>query len=233
MIDRAGPARRTYPSGVPNDSSCSVRVAGEDLQLRAERGFFWPRESVLAVADLHWGKTEAFHQHGIAIPHGVFESDLERLTRLIENTGARRLLLVGDLVHSAKAMTPEVVARIGRWRARHSETDVELIRGNHERHVKVLPESWRMAVHEEHLDLGPFRFAHHPEAVADRYVWAGHLHPTVRLRSGVESLRLHCFHVGERVGVLPAFSEFTRGLTMEKGPRERVFAVVESAVVEL
>nr|WP_223755747.1 hypothetical protein [Myxococcus sp. RHSTA-1-4] len=84
-----------------------------------------------------------------------------------------------------------------------------------------------------HLDEGPFRFAHHPEPAPGRYVWAGHLHPTVRLSGGGDRLRLPCFHVGRGVGVLPAFSAFTGGHDVSRRPGERVFAIADPAVVEV
>ena len=40
------------------------------------------------------------------------------------------------------------------------------------------------------MDEGPFHFSHHPEPAEGRYVRAGHLHPTVRLDTGVDRLRL-------------------------------------------
>ena len=210
-----------------------LRLKDEALELLGERALHWPRLGLLAVADLHWGKTESFHQHGIALPEGVLETDLARLDEALATTGATRLLLVGDLVHSARAMTREVVERISRWRRGHEHLHVTLIRGNHERHVKALPDAWRMDVAEEYVDEGPFRFAHHPEPVEGRYVWAGHLHPVVTLRSGVEHLRLPCFHVASRVATLPAFSAFTGGMPVSRRPGERVFAVVEDRVLEV
>lgn len=95
------------------------------------------------------------------------------------------------------------------------------------------PPQWRMEVHETHLDESPFRFAHHPTPAVGRYVWAGHLHPTVRLSAGGDRLRLSCFHLGSEVGVLPAFSAFTGGLDIPRRPGERVFALAGPAVVEV
>lgn len=54
-----------------------------------------------------------------------------------------------------------------------------------------------------------------------------------RLRGGGDSLRLPCFHLGPRVGVLPAFSDFTGGQRLGRGGGDRVFVVVEGRVVEV
>jgi DNA ligase-associated metallophosphoesterase len=212
---------------------CQVRVGGTLLELLPERALYWPEAGLLAVADLHWGKTESFQQHGIPLPGGVLEDDLARLSAALSATGARRLLLLGDLIHSRQGLTPTLIQRLAAWRESHAGVELVLVRGNHDRHVKTLPPEWRLEVLESHADEGPFRFAHHPEPAPGRYVWAGHLHPMVRLSGRGDSLRLPCFHVGRDVGVLPAFSAFTGGLNVSRRPGERVFAIAEPAVVEV
>lgn len=202
------------------------------MELLPERGLYWPERGLLAVADLHWGKSESFQQHGIPLPTGVLEDDLERLSRALRTTGARRLLLVGDLIHSRRGITAAVRERIATWRAGH-DVEMVLVRGNHDRHLKTLPPEWRLDVLETHTDEGPFRFAHHPEPATGRYSWAGHLHPVVRLSSGADRLRLPCFHLGPSVGILPAFSAFTGGVDMTRRAGERIFAIAGEAVVEV
>ncbi|HEX8435710.1 ligase-associated DNA damage response endonuclease PdeM [Archangium sp.] len=208
-----------------------VRLGGTELELRPERALHWPEGDVLAVADLHWGKPESFHQHGIPLPPEVLEDDLARLSAALRATGARRLLLVGDLVHSRRGLTREVVERVTAWRAGH-EVEMVLVRGNHDRYLE-LPPAWRMELVEPHADQGPFRFSHHPDPAEGRYVWAGHLHPTVRLNSGADRLRLPCFHLGSAVGVLPAFSAFTGGMDIRPRSGERLFAIAGDTVVEV
>ncbi len=207
-------------------------MSGREVELLPERALYWPEARLLAVADLHWGKPESFQQHGIPLPAGVLEDDLARLSRALERTQAQRLLLVGDLIHSKRGITPAVRERIATWRAGH-DVEMVLVRGNHDRHLKSLPPEWRLDVHEEHLDEGPFRFAHHPEPATGRYSWAGHLHPVVRLSHGADRLRLPCFHVGEAVGILPAFSAFTGGLDMSRRGGERIFVIADEAVIEV
>lgn len=203
------------------------------MELLPERALHWPDASVLAVADLHWGKTESFQQHGIPLPLGVLDDDLARLSSALTTTRARRLLLVGDLVHSRQGLTDDVIRRVTTWREAHPDLDVVLIRGNHDRHVRTLPPTWRMEDREDAWDEGPFRFAHHPEPATGRFVWAGHLHPMVRLGGGGDRLRLPCFHLRPGVGVLPAFSAFTGGLNVRRGRDDRVYAVAGTAVVEV
>ncbi len=63
---------------------------------------------------------------------------------------------------------------------------------------------------------------------------AGHLHPAVSLSGpGRQRERLPCFLFGERVGILPAFGDFTGGAAVRPRPGDRVFAVAEDEVVPI
>ena len=169
--------------------------SGTEVELLPERALYWPEAGLLAVADLHWGKPESFQQHGIPLPTGVLEDDLERLSRALRTRAPGGCCWWGTSSTRAGASRPPSSERITTWRAGH-DVEMVLVRGNHDRHLKTLPPEWRMEVQEEHADEGPFRFAHHPEPAAGRYCWAGHLHPMVRLPRGADRLRLPCFHLG-------------------------------------
>lgn len=205
-------------------------VRGEEVVPLPERALWWPAARTVVVADLHWGKEEVFHAHGIPVPRGALADDLARLERVATRLDATRVLVLGDLVHGALA--PSVIASVATWRARFG-TPMTLVRGNHDRHAPSLPESWGITEVTGVLEEGPFAFRHDPEPVADRYVWAGHLHPMVTLRGPGDRVRLPCFHVGARLGVLPAFGTFTGGIGVRPAPGDSVFAVAEGQVVAL
>lgn len=230
--------------GQPHDHCQGLRLAGEEVVLLGQRALFWPRRSTLVVADLHWGKADSFRATGLPLPgavvDGVLAADLGRLDRAVEATAARRLLVLGDLIHARDGVTPALTAKVAAWRRtldRRGVERLELIPGNHDRHVSQLPPEWQVAVLAEVVDEGPFRFTHAPPPGADSagapYVLAGHVHPVARLRGGGDSLRLPCFHLGSRAGVLPAFSELTGGHRLGRREGDRVFVVVEERVVEV
>jgi DNA ligase-associated metallophosphoesterase len=205
-----------------------VELAGEQVELLAERALWWPSARVLVVADLHWGKVETFHAHGIPVPAGVLGDDLDRLGRAIARTGASRVLVLGDLVHGP--LRPAVVEAVSTWRHTH-RTPMALIRGNHDRHAPTMPEAWNIEDIRGELREGPFLFTHVPAEHPGAYTLAGHLHPTLRLRGRGDSLRLPCFFLGPRVGVLPAFSAFSGGVAVRPARGDRVWVVAEGAVV--
>ena len=75
---------------------------------------------------------------------------------------------------------------------------------------------------------------HHPNAPADAYVLAGHVHPAAIVGGrSRERLRLPCFHFGPAVGLLPAFGEFTGMHTLQRGALDRVYVSTGDAVREV
>ena len=61
---------------------------------------FWEKEKALVLSDLHIGKAAHFRKNGIALSNQVFESDLQRLSILIEHFKPEKLVVVGDLLHA-------------------------------------------------------------------------------------------------------------------------------------
>lgn len=207
-----------------------VELAGESLVLLPERAMFWPRRRVLFVADLHWGKREAFVVEGIPLPDGVLRDDLGRLEALIDRHRVERVVVLGDLIHNRAGITDAVVEQVAEFRARGPE--MWLIRGNHDRHLPRLPQCWRIDEHEDRLEP-PFVYTHVPRVDPGGYVVAGHVHPALRLRTRGDGLRVPCFHLGPTHAVLPAFSAFTGGAVVTRAPGDRAFAIAGDRVIEV
>jgi DNA ligase-associated metallophosphoesterase len=210
-------------------------LAGEQLRLLPERAVFWPSACALVVADLHWGKAAAFRAAGIPIPGGATRRDLERLDSALARTGARRLVVLGDLFHArAGRVATRTLAELRRWRGQREALEIQLVRGNHDRHAGDPPADLRVNCLDAPAFLPPFVLRHEPAVSDAGYTLAGHVHPGIVLAGrGLFRERLPCFVVGARMAVLPAFGSFT-GLGMvapEEG--ERVFVVADDEVVEV
>jgi len=188
-------------------------VRGERVQLRSDRTLFWPGRQWLIVADLHFGKAESLRRDGIALPSAVMDADLHRLGVALAETAARRLLILGDLVHDAAGMTAAMVQRVSEWR-RRVPVDVALVPGNHDRRVDQLPPLWAIERLPERVCDGPFVFTHAPDdgAGPDTFTWHGHVHPVRTVRGGGDRVRLPCFCIGASAGVLPAFTSLAGGM---------------------
>jgi len=207
---------KPQPAGAP-----TVEVRGESLLLLPERAVYWPSQSALLVADLHWGKDEAFRRQGSPLPQGVLKSDLSRLQRCIEQCGARRVVILGDLIHNRDGVSEGVVAEVAAWR-KANPIAMTLIPGNHDRHLRQLPPGFDIEVAPAALALGRLVLTHDPtreDRAGGDYVVGGHIHPVFRVRSRNDQIRLPCFHIGMNHALLPAFSEFAGGfmVTAKKG----------------
>ncbi|MFN4284902.1 MAG: ligase-associated DNA damage response endonuclease PdeM [Lacibacter sp.] len=206
----------------------------QQLWLSAERCIFWENTRMLLVSDLHFGKSGHFRKEGIGIPQAVFRNDLRRLTHSITFFKPDALLIIGDFFHSCYN---KEVALFEKWRSDMHWLPIHLVQGNHD----VLPEQWyaaqNIAVHKNHLEVGPFTFVHewHPEAAAKgSYYFSGHVHPGIRLQgAGKQSMRLPCFYFGAQHAIMPAFGGFTGLHTLRPKKGDAVFAIVNHNVVAL
>jgi DNA ligase-associated metallophosphoesterase len=218
------------PPGSPNDHSDTnaVLFGGESFALLPERAVYWERERALLVADVHLGKAQTFQRAGIPVPQAVHDADLDRLSHLLHRTGARRLIVLGDLFHSSTGFTEELLTRFRRWLDRH-ELPVTLVGGNHD--VPLLPQLSQLPIEivDDAFSLGNITFSHAGMGTGPR--WSGHAHPVLMLRRGGESLRLPCFWFREEVAVLPAFGAFTGGKAIRPAKRDRVFVVADDRVL--
>ncbi len=212
----------------------TISMAGEVLQLLPQKALYWPREATLFIADAHFGKVAAFRAAGIALPPGTTTQALARLNECMAATQAKRMVFLGDFLHSRDARAKETFSRFAAWRLDHSALELILVRGNHDVHAGDPPAEWNMRCINEGETLGPFCLAHHPEPDLRGYVLAGHIHPAVRLQGRAnDSVRLPCFWFGQYVCVLPAFGEFTGTYTVQPKPGDRIFVVADKQVIEI
>jgi DNA ligase-associated metallophosphoesterase len=212
----------------------TVPVAGELLTLLPEKAAYLAERQLLLIADAHIGKAVSFRRLGVPVPQGSTADNLANLSALVARLDVRRIVFLGDLLHSAHAQSAATQAAVAQWREVHRDLDLTLVRGNHDDRAGDPPVVLGIKVVDEPLRLGPWALCHHPDARPDGYVLAGHLHPCVTLQGRArERLRLPCFWFGDQVGVLPAFGAFTGMHPIVSQPPDRVYALTGDAVVEV
>lgn len=204
----------TLPAGARR-----LTVGDDVLDLLPGRAAWWPSHRTLFVADVHIGKAASFRALGQPVPAGTTQDNLRRLTALVQQCQAQRLVVLGDFLHAATAQQAQVVEQVQVWRDLHSGLDCVLVRGNHDSHAGDPPPSLRFEVVDEPSPMGPFLACHHPGARPGGLVLAGHLHPAVALRGPAHDRhRLPCFCLTQDQLILPAFGAFT-GTTLEGLPK--------------
>ena len=76
-------------------------VLDDALVLDARRAAWLPGPRLLAVADTHLGHAWVQRARGQLVPVGTPDDSLDRLAALVRDHAARRLVIVGDVVHAA------------------------------------------------------------------------------------------------------------------------------------
>ena len=213
---------------------CRAEWAGEAVDLLPERALWWPARGLLFVADLHIGKAATDRAWGQPVPGGTTQENLARLDTLIARHAPSGIVFLGDFLHAAQARTPQVLAALDAWRARHAGLALTLVRGNHDSRAGDPPAALGIEVVDEPHRIGPFACCHHPQTHPGLFVLAGHVHPVCGLSGpGRDRMRLPCFVQDGEQAILPAFGEFTGGWHVPPGGGRRFHAVGGGAVWRL
>jgi len=204
---------------------------GQVVQFLPEGVVFLPDHGALIVADVHLGKSATFRAKGLPVPEGDTHRDLARLLALLAETGARRLIVAGDLFHAPSGITPEIEREIATFLQR-LEIPFHLVCGNHDAKIRRLPCSIDS---QAFLQMENIRIIHDPrDASGESLHLAGHWHPMVKIPDGRRtSLRLPCFLLRGTTLVLPSFGSFTGGAVIPLHPDDRIFVPMRNKVVEL
>jgi DNA ligase-associated metallophosphoesterase len=174
---------------------------GTQLVALPSGALWWAERRLLAVSDLHFGKSERLARRGGALipPYEVADT-LLRLEADIEATAAACVVCVGDAFDD---LAVELPAAETLWLARLMAGRRWIwIAGNHDPAPMAVGGS-----HRAELRLGPLTFRH--IAAADpRGEVSGHYHP--KLRVAGQSRR--CFLLGRDRLILPAYGTYAGGL---------------------
>lgn len=209
-------------------------LAGERVELLAERALHWPATATLFVADVHLGKAATFRAGGVPLPRGSTGADLARLSGLIARTHARRLVILGDFLHAPAGRVTALDSAFTAWREQHANVELLLVRGNHDDRAGDPPAHWNVPVVAEPHPLAPFLACHRPVAPQSGYALCGHMHPGVWLTGTAEQReRLPCFVLGTRRAILPAFGSFTGLATVAHSRGDRVVVIAATRLFAL
>ena len=207
------------------DLPCANALA---VWLLPDRALFIPTANALVIADVHIGKAATFRSLGVPVPHGTTDSNLQRISKFIEQLRPSTLYFLGDLVHGPAALRPRIIESLLIWREQHNHLRMVLIGGNHDAKAGALPERLKIELVREpylgaELSAPRLYLCHEPQTINNAYVLAGHWHPVYRLTGRADSVRLPCFWQQPEQLILPAFGEFTGGHPVTLGPRDTLY----------
>jgi len=215
-----------------------IVIQEELFVLLPSRMIWWPRKETLLMADAHFGKAAVFREAGIPVPGGTTAEMLRVLSHAVLQFRARRILCLGDLVHAKTYHGNGYRELLSQWREQHAATAFSLVMGNHDRGQGSFFESLGIQQLGEPYREDRFEFAHYPlpsnQPASEYFHFAGHLHPGIRTRleRGVQ-MKFPCFYLTPTQCILPSFGFFTGMKVLEPQREDRVYAVVDDAVIPL
>ena len=159
-----------------------------------ERASLIAKEKTIVIADIHIGIEFEYRQQGINI--GLQTNKLlERCIRLIEETKAEKMIILGDVKHVivAKSEEEKEMMRIERQQVRkflkilHEHVDIWIIKGNHDGRLQS---KYARILGSKGIKIGDVALVHGhcwaDEKIMDsKFIILGHIHPFVRITTRV------------------------------------------------
>lgn len=152
----------------------------------------------LVVADLHLGFEEELRGKGIRVPLQS-RRIVDELCSLALETGARRLVVVGDFKHNVtgpSTLETELIPKQLR-RMREVFDDIIIIPGNHDGRLEDVVKGFAtiapargLVFEEEGVGLTHGHVKPDKSLLKSKVLVTGHLHPVLRIGSGESGLRV-------------------------------------------
>lgn len=211
----------------PVANSRKLRFGGHDFHIIGEAALFWPEMSALLVADLHLEKGSAFARTGQMLPPYDSLATLQALETLIRESGARRVICLGDNFHDdggPTRLSGEAALLLRRMMADYRWT---WIVGNHDSGLSVEPiVGGEDAEYIAELALGDIILRHDVKSSEDFEI-SGHFHPKYRISAKGRMQSRRCFvRYGNRL-IMPAFGSYAGG--MDAGELVRILGEMEGS----
>ena len=184
-----------------------IALAGAEFVPLPSGALWWPEERLLAVSDLHLGKSERLARRGGGLlPPYETQDTLDRLATVVAETDPDTVVSLGDCfddMAAAEAVLDDVLERIQSMAAGRRWI---WIAGNHDPGPIGLPGS-----NVSDFRQGPIVFRHVARPEAEGEI-SGHYHPKMRIWLGGSHIARPCFLADAARIVLPAFGTYTGGL---------------------
>lgn len=195
-------------------------------------------ERALVVADYHAGLEVGLRDDGVEIP-GREAERRERLLRLLADTGADRLVLLGDVGDGIGVPTgPERSEQEALFEAVTEHVPVTVTKGNHDGEIEAVTDQYATVevVDGPGVRVGDVGFCHGhtwpaPSVLAAPTLCTAHEHPLVRLEDEVGGTRTERAwlrgridpegfpeydEVGDRMVVCPAYNDLSGGTVVNE-----------------
>ncbi len=197
-----------------------VALAGISIFADPDGAIYWPKQGLLAVADLHLEKGSSFAARGMLLPPYDTAATLARLARLIMHYAPRCVIALGDSFHDGGGPARLSEGDRDALRVMQRGRDWIWITGNHDPE----PADGVGGTFADSLALDPLTFRHLPSGAPGEV--SGHLHPMARISHRGRAVSRRCFAADKMRMVMPAFGAFTGGLNVRGAAFSDVFGTL-------
>lgn len=203
-----------------------------------------PASDLLVISDLHLGLEKTMTSKGNYIPSSQLERIKEDIEQAVEETGASRILVNGDLKNQYRTSyseTEEIKEFLNFVKARFDE--VIVIEGNHDTFVESTVEDADIELREHFQEDGKL-YIHGHEGLG-KYelqdfdtVIIGHEHPAIALedeigvREKIPAFLYGDTESGRSIVVMPAFSSIANGTAVNEVPKRELLSPVMKQEVD-
>lgn len=211
----------------------SITKRDIEIEIDKERALYFPFYELLVISDIHLGKSAHFRKEGIQIPKTVSDTDISRLTSLIDKYQPKTLLVTGDMFHHDINLD---IDDFKQWRNTNVNLEIILVKGNHDRLGNSIYQQLNIKLHDKCYEVGDFCFTHKKEdgSKNGKYIVSGHIHPGVLLKGRAKQyLKFPCFFFQENHALLPAFSLFTGLFLVQPDKTDDVFVITPNKVMSV
>lgn len=205
--------------------------AGHQWWLLPEKAVFWPKHSMLIIADAHLGKSAHFLKNGIYLPSAPFETELGIIKQLLCTYAPKIMLFLGDMFHST---FNESCNRYAELLQNFEHTKSVLVKGNHDVFKPVQYHKLAIEVVNEWQQENILFIHHSANENATKPVVQGHIHPVYKFKGKAhQQIKLPVFHFSENVFTLPAFSLYAGGYAIKTQKNDKLFAIANDEVIDI
>ena len=155
--------------------------------VKDQPAIFIEEESILVIGDLHLGLTYRLYMQGINLPDQV-SSMRKRIEKLLRKTGAKNLVILGDLKDEVPGINYTETFEIPKFLSSLSRmAKIIICKGNHDTHLeKIIPED--ITIHQARgFSIKKYFFQHGHEWPSSEflkcdYLISSHIHPVLEFR---------------------------------------------------
>jgi len=212
---------------VENRQALPFKFANQVFINDARNAVYWPEQDVLVVSDLHLEKGSFLGKFANPIPHYDSRKTLELLNALIADYSPCTLVCLGDTFHDKAAFSRMqqdelnqlflLIEKVPSW---------IWILGNHDPELPLdLGGKQTFKWHKEGI-----LFVHEPESTPEPQM-IGHFHPKAQIKEKRLALRGRCLIHSDELLIMPAFGQYTGGLSVEDEAIASLFSSTASGYI--